>query len=157
MPRKNKKTRVCQRLLIFLALIWLGMVLGISFLEAPVKFRAPTLTRSVGLDVGRHVFGFFNKVEIALGVITLGLLLMIRPSWPTVIPYTAVWVIVILQSFWLMPFLDARTDLILQGQTPEKSNLHAVYVVLEVLKAGLLGYFGFRHIRPFKPNGRDNI
>ena len=61
---ENKNPVIYKRILIFLALIWLGMVLGISFLEAPVKFRAPTLTRSVGLDVGRHVFGFFNKVEI---------------------------------------------------------------------------------------------
>jgi hypothetical protein len=64
-------------------------------------------------------------------------------------------VIVILQSFWLIPFLSARTDLILQGQAPEKSNLHAFYVVLEMLKAGLLGYFEFRHIGKNAISGRQ--
>lgn len=39
--------------LVVVCLVWAGMVIGISFLEAPVKFMAPSLTRPVGLDVGR--------------------------------------------------------------------------------------------------------
>ena len=37
-------------------LIWLGMVLAISFLEAPLKFRAKGLELPVGLAIGRIVF-----------------------------------------------------------------------------------------------------
>ena len=33
--------------------IWLGMVLAISFLEAPLKFRAPGITIPLGLGIGR--------------------------------------------------------------------------------------------------------
>jgi hypothetical protein len=36
--------------------VWLGMVLAISFLEAPLKFRAPGVTIPVGLGIGRLVF-----------------------------------------------------------------------------------------------------
>jgi hypothetical protein len=32
---------------------WLGMVLAISFLEAPLKFRAPGVTIPIGLGIGR--------------------------------------------------------------------------------------------------------
>jgi hypothetical protein len=32
--------------------VWLGMVLAISFLEAPRKFRAPNVTLQIGLGVG---------------------------------------------------------------------------------------------------------
>jgi hypothetical protein len=37
-------------------LIWLGMVLAISFVEAPLKFRAEGLELQVGLAIGRIVF-----------------------------------------------------------------------------------------------------
>jgi hypothetical protein len=36
--------------------VWMGMVLAISFLEAPLKFRAPGLILAVGLSIGRLVF-----------------------------------------------------------------------------------------------------
>jgi hypothetical protein len=38
------------------ACVWLGMVLAISFLEAPLKFRAPGVTLAVGLGIDRLVF-----------------------------------------------------------------------------------------------------
>jgi len=36
------------------AFAWLGMVLAISFLEAPLKFRAPDVTLRIGLGIGRR-------------------------------------------------------------------------------------------------------
>ena len=47
------------------AFVWLGMVVAISFLEAPLKFRAPNVTLQVGLGIGRLVFRALNSVEIA--------------------------------------------------------------------------------------------
>ena len=43
--------------------VWLGMVLAISFLEAPLKFRAPEVSLRIGLGIGRLVFGALNTVE----------------------------------------------------------------------------------------------
>jgi hypothetical protein len=40
--------------------VWLGMVLAISFLEAPLKFRAPDVTLRIGLGIGRIVFRALN-------------------------------------------------------------------------------------------------
>ena len=34
------------------SLVWLGMVLAISFLEAPLKFRAPDVSLRIGLGIG---------------------------------------------------------------------------------------------------------
>jgi hypothetical protein len=48
-------------------MLWLGMVLAISFLEAPLKFRAPGLQLTVGLSIGRIVFRALNVVEGRLG------------------------------------------------------------------------------------------
>ncbi|KAF9913934.1 hypothetical protein BX616_009287 [Lobosporangium transversale] len=49
-----------------------GLLLSaISFFEAPVKFLAPTPARRTLIDVGRHVFSAFNKVEVALAAFDL--------------------------------------------------------------------------------------
>lgn len=67
-------------LLAALCFVWTGMVLGISFLETPVKFTAPSVTLPIGLDVGLHVFGAFNKVEIGGVLLACGLLVGLRPQ-----------------------------------------------------------------------------
>lgn len=48
------------------ASVWSGFVLAISFMEAPVKFRAPFLPRLFAIDVGRTVFPALNVVESVL-------------------------------------------------------------------------------------------
>ena len=45
------------------------MVVAISFLEAPLKFRAPNMTTQIGLGVGRLVFHALNDIEVMLAVV----------------------------------------------------------------------------------------
>src|SRR5690625_7340569 len=49
--------------------VWLGMVLAISFIEAPLKFRAPEVTLRIGLGIGRLVFRGLNIAEVVLAVL----------------------------------------------------------------------------------------
>ena len=49
--------------------VWLGMVLAISFLEAPLKFRSPGITVPLGVGIGRLVFRALNAVEGAFAVV----------------------------------------------------------------------------------------
>jgi hypothetical protein len=49
--------------------VWLGMVLAISFLEAPLKFRAPGVDLRIGLGIGRLVFRAPNAAEAALAAV----------------------------------------------------------------------------------------
>ena len=141
---------VFKRLIVFICLIWLGMILGISFLEAPVKFQAPSVTLSIGLDIGRYVFGIFNKVEIALGIITLILFAIVKQRLREIIPLMIVWILLSIQTFWLLPFLNHRVELILEGQTPEESVLHTVYVLMEIIKVVSLAVYGFRNVLLFR-------
>jgi hypothetical protein len=62
------------------ACVWLGMVLAISFLEAPLKFRAPGVTLALGLGIGRVVFAALNRVEVVLGAAVL-LAAALGPQW----------------------------------------------------------------------------
>ncbi len=48
--------------------LWLGMVVAISFIEAPLKFRAPGVTLQIGLGIGRLVFRALNGCELLLAV-----------------------------------------------------------------------------------------
>lgn len=57
---------IATRVQIATPFIWLGMVPAISFLETPLKFRAPGITVPLGLGIGRLVFRALNGVELAL-------------------------------------------------------------------------------------------
>ena len=142
---KNRKNLI-DRFPACIALIWLGMVLGISFLETPVKFMAPSVTLEIGLDIGRYVFGAFNKVECAFALAMAILLIIIRKKDLSMIPLGLAWLSLALQTVWLLPVLDARVEVIIQGQTPAPSMLHTIYVVLEVLKALALAAYGFWNV-----------
>jgi hypothetical protein len=62
--RRDIVTDLAVRVGAAATLVWLGMVLAISFLEAPLKFRAEGLDLRVGLAIGRIVFRGLNVVEI---------------------------------------------------------------------------------------------
>jgi hypothetical protein len=49
--------------------VWLGMVLAISFVEAPLKFRAPGVTLKIGLGIGRLVFRALNVFEYVFAIV----------------------------------------------------------------------------------------
>jgi hypothetical protein len=52
------------------------MVLAISFLEAPLKFRAPDVTLRVGLGIGRLVFRARNTAEALFAAVLAGTLVV---------------------------------------------------------------------------------
>ena len=147
----KRRKKLIYRFPACIALIWLGMVLGISFLEAPVKFMAPSVTLEIGLDIGRYVFGAFNKVECAFALIMAILLIIIRKKDVTLIPLGLAWLFLALQTVWLLPVLETRAEIIIQGRKPAPSILHTFYVALEVLKAVALAAYGFWIILVTKP------
>ena len=133
--------------LIIISLLWAGMIGAISFLEAPVKFTAPSLTLPIGLDVGRHVFGAFNKVEFVWG--TLLLVVVLTGKMPIGIKLWSFLVaaLLILECFWLLPVLDKRALAIIAGQSPEGSSPHTWYIVFDAVKLISLIVIGIAGIR----------
>jgi len=122
--------------------VWLGMVLAISFLEAPLKFRAPNVTLQIGLGIGRLVFRALNTVEVVLAIVVL-VASMARPPAPG---ETAALVVVVaalvLQIGAVRPRLNRRSDQVLAGLDAPRSRGHYVYVGLEVIKAVALAAAG---------------
>jgi hypothetical protein len=127
-----------------LTFLWAGMVLGVSFLAAPVKFQAPSLTLPVGLDVGRHVFGVFSKVELLWAVLVVSVSPWSRPDRLVRIALIVVLGVVAVQTLWLLPVLDARVEVLLAGETPQPAPYHLVYIVLEGIKLAALTFTGVR-------------
>jgi hypothetical protein len=131
------------------AVLWLGLLLGVSFLATPVKFLAPSLSLPVALDVGRHTFAAFDRVEIVLAVALLACALAGRLRWPSAGLALGLGAAVAVQALWLLPALDARVETILQGGMPPASILHVVYIGLDAIKAAALAiaaFLGFRQL-----------
>ena len=123
---------------LFALLLWAGMVAGVSFIEAPVKFTAPQVTLAIGLGIGRLVFGWLNKFELFFGLVMLAGLYFNRAPFRIWLPALLLSLILLVQTIWLLPALDVRALQIIAGQVPAHSNLHFIYVTLEVLKLGIL-------------------
>jgi len=128
----------------FLAYVWFGLVLGVSFLATPIKFRAKSLTRPVALDVGRATFHAFGKLEWVLSVALAVAALRVGSSLQPVDWFLVVLVVVIVvgQTLWLIPRLDVRVAAIIDGEELPPSHLHSVYAGVEFVKAVALVVIG---------------
>ena len=114
--------------------LWLGMVLAISFLEAPLKFRAPGVDLRTGLGIGRLVFRALNSVETVLAVVLVVALLAGDPGTLAGIVGAVAVIGLVLQLVAVRPVLARRSEAVLAGADGPRSHAHLWYVGLEVLK-----------------------
>ena len=128
--------------------IWFGMVLAISFIEAPLKFQAPGITLPLGLGVGRLVFFALNKIELVAAF------LLIFAYWRGRFNSRletgllgSVLLILLLETIWLLPALDARAELVIAGNAPPFSATHIVYIVFDASKLIALMTLGITSVR----------
>jgi hypothetical protein len=117
------------------AFVWFGMVAAISFLEAPLKFRAPGVTLALGLGIGRLVFRALNIAESILAISLLVALAVGRSGGSAWIPAVIATVCLVVQLAALRPRLDRRAATIIAGGHVAPSRLHLGYVALELVKA----------------------
>ncbi|WP_109528724.1 MULTISPECIES: hypothetical protein [Nocardia] len=129
---------VAQHLTWFLPMLWLGMVLAISFLEAPLKFRAPGITVPLGLGIGRLVFRALNIVESVLAALLVVAFLVLGPSGASWVWLGIAVAILAVQILVVRPPLSRRSDRVLAGEDMPRSHAHLWYVGLEVVKVVVL-------------------
>lgn len=124
-----------------LAVLWIGLVGAISFIEAPLKFQAPGITIPLGLGIGRLVFFALNVVEAMLLIVTTVLafwprttrLVGARIGW-----WAALAAVFIAKITIIRPPLNTRTDLVLAGADPGQSPWHYIYIAADLLTLALL-------------------
>ncbi len=121
---------------------WLGMVLAISFLEAPLKFGAPGVTVRIGLGIGRRVFRALNAVEIVFAAVLLSVFAVGPPPVPPATVMLLVATVLLVQLVLVRPYLNRRTKAVLAGAAGSRSCGHYAYIALEIGKVAVLGAAG---------------
>ncbi|MGK0715670.1 hypothetical protein ACR5KS_06340 [Leucobacter sp. W1153] len=124
-----------------LPVLWIGLIVAISFIEAPLKFQAEGITIPLGLGIGRLVFAALNITEAVLLV-----MLTIVTFWPRVARvsrdrmwwWLALTLVFLFKVVVVRPPLNARTDLVLAGADPGQSLWHYVYIACDVVTLVLL-------------------
>lgn len=124
------------------AFVWLGMVLAISFLEAPLKFRAPGVTLQLGLGIGRLVFTALNRVELVFAAVVLVALVVRPPPVAVGVALSVPVLALVVQVLAVRPRLNRRSDEVLAGADRPRSHAHLVYIALEAVKVVGLGVAG---------------
>ncbi|GIU83037.1 MAG: hypothetical protein KatS3mg006_2101 [Pyrinomonadaceae bacterium] len=146
-----------RKLGVAVSFIWLGMVLAISFMEAPLKFQAPNVTLEIGLGIGRLVFKALNIIElIFLFILILSIFEGKKFDRTLGRLYFGLFFVLVAQSSWLLPILDARAIMIISGQKVEPSYAHLTYVVLEICKVFLLIAFGVVSMKRLAESASDS-
>lgn len=127
-------------LILTVVIFWAGFVSSISFMEAWLKFRVEGVTLGIGLSIGKKVFGTLNRVEWALGVSYAVLWTFGHQTSGATVSALSVLLFALLaiQTFYLLPRLDQRIDLIVAGEKVPKSHHHVYFVILELLKVAFL-------------------
>lgn len=113
---------------------WLGAVLAISFLEAPLKFRAPDVTIRIGLGIGRLVFRALNTVEVVLAGVLIAALVLAAPGIAVAAGAAVTIAVLAVQLALIRPRLSRRSDAMLAGQDAPRSRAHYAYIAAEGVK-----------------------
>ncbi len=134
---------VFRILQIAIPFIWFGLIGGISFLEAPLKFQAPDITLALGLGIGKLVFFWVNKIELLLCGMMIISLYKAKPKSPHIVYcFAAIAVLLLLETVWLLPVLDARATAVINGTAAPYSITHIIYIAFDAIKFILLFILG---------------
>src|SRR5699024_7071081 len=134
--------RWARAMMLILPAIWVGLIIGISFIEAPLKFTAPGITIPLGLGIGRRVFLAMNITEVVLGLALLIAMVSLwrnhrlqelpnfnkMRSWSIV-----VLVLLLVKTVVIRPLLAVHSDRVLTGTFEGGSTTHYYYIGVEVL------------------------
>lgn len=122
-----------DKLILALTTLWLGFVLAISFMEAWLKFKANGVTQQIGLAIGSLVFNALNLVELSIAI-CLVIIILNKTKYLFLKAFSIPLIILLIQTCYLLPVLEARVEKILAGEYLEASFHHIFYVLLEVIK-----------------------
>ena len=127
-----------MRYLSSLFCVWVGLIIGLSFIATPAKFLAPSVSLAQALQIGSVTFGVFQWVELAM--LCLGILFCLKIGVRASVRGVVALVggILAVQYLLLLPAMDLRVVAIGEGVAVDASLHHHVYVALELLEVTLL-------------------
>ncbi len=139
-------TTIKYPLIVAVVFLWIGFVCAISFMEAWLKFRAPGVNLSIGLGIGRIVFNALNKVEWVFALAILVNLLISKHSMFTTnhVLFYIPFILLLMQTVWLLPALDIRAQMHIDGKIVPPSHMHLYYIAIEITKVVCLFIFSIK-------------
>lgn len=129
--------------------LWIGFICAISFMEAWLKFKAPGVDMPIGLGIGRLVFNTLNKVEWIFTFSIFFSLYMSKSDFLSIenLPFYLPVFVLLIQTVWILPALDVRAQMYIDGKDVVPSYHHFYYVVMEILKVGSLFIYSIKLFR----------
>lgn len=143
--------RVAYALRIILPAIWIGMIIAIDLIEAPLKFQAPGITIPLGLGIGRLVFLAMNIVELIISVVLAVSLWKPRADRRTWTLYAALVVTFAIKMLVIRPLLAQHTNAVLEGTSDGGSVTHYFYIAADAVIAVLLVWFVVSQVKRLLP------
>lgn len=126
--------------------LWAGMILGVA-LEAWAKFKVPNLPRAFAFSLGQVGFYYFQIAQMLL-LLSVYFIMYFQNTIFACLGFLAVLTSsLLLQIFYLYPGIKSRADMIIKGENPPSSMIHAYYVFLELFKVCLLVVFGLHTLQ----------
>jgi len=134
-----------------ISFLWLGFVCALSFLEAPLKFKAPGVELKHALSIGRLVFDSLNRVEWVCCAFSWFFMIRIKTVRVrgSLALLAGITLILAFQTWVLLPPLDARTLLVIAGENIPATWHHEAYIAVEVAKAAMLAVLASLQVHSF--------
>ncbi|MCX7929812.1 MAG: hypothetical protein N2663_03720 [Chlorobi bacterium] len=140
--------QLAEAVLVAVPWMWLGIAIGISLIETPIRFRTPPITRAGAAMLGVAIFHALASVELVLVVISMLAAVIVR--YRLLVALVAlVAVIIAAEHAIVVPLLATRAQLLVDGATLPPSSVHGWATALEATKMLLLSVIGVRalHLR----------
>ena len=129
---------ILRSLRLLVPALWLGLIIGISLIEAPLKFQAPGITIPLGLGIGRLVFGVMNIVEAVFAFVLLVAMWGSRPPKTQWLLGLAVTAVLAAKALIIRPVMQSTTDAVIEGSSQGGSSLHYLYIAADGILIVLL-------------------
>ncbi|WP_411730862.1 hypothetical protein [Paeniglutamicibacter sp.] len=118
--------------------LWLGLLIGISFSETPLKFMAPGMTLALGLGIGQLVFAAMNIVEAVFFIVLAASCIKRGLDRAYLWVVAGLGAVLLAKIALVRPFLAKRTEAVLAGVEAGGSSWHYFYIAADGLLLVLL-------------------
>src|SRR5699024_3517394 len=141
-PSSTDTPRWARAMMLIIPAMWIGLIIGISFIEAPLKFTAPGITIPLGLGIGRRVFLAMNITEVVRAYVLGSSLIKLCRSqrvqpvedFQQILFYSFIAVgLLLIKTVIIRPILAIESAAVLAGTSPGGSSTHFYYIGVEAI------------------------
>ena len=144
---------------------WTGLVVGIAFMASWLKYRAFGVTLPVGASIDMKLLPALLRVEWVLALAIAADLFFGKASLPMFMLAAVPVILLLIQTIYLQPALNAAALQVFHGQGDTAANLRNAHTGVEAVKVAtlvMLGILQFKntipragHSAPQQPNTRS--